>query len=108
VVFSTYFASEFVISKTALDFVRQYRIRNRKEPAAATALGYDGYVLALEAIQRAGSTDPRRIRDAIADTRGFVGVSGTVSLDENGDANKHAFIKTVKNGDFFYKAFLGL
>jgi branched-chain amino acid transport system substrate-binding protein len=107
-VFPSSYASEFVVSPEARFFVRHYRDQNRREPMAATAMGYDGYLLALDALRRAGSTDPRRIRDALADTRDFSGVAGTITLDANGDADKRVFVKTVKKGSFFYEAFLDL
>jgi branched-chain amino acid transport system substrate-binding protein len=102
-VFSTFFATEYAANPVAETFLKEYRARYNKEPASVTALGYDGYLLALDAIKRAGSTDPVKIRDAIAKTSGFVGAAGTVTLDANGDATKSAFIKTVQNGKFVFK-----
>jgi branched-chain amino acid transport system substrate-binding protein len=102
-VFSTFFASEVAATPAAETFLNEYRSRYNKEPAAVTALGYDGYLVALDAIQRAGSTDPLKIRDAIAATSGFIGATGTTTLDENGDATKSAFIKAVEGGKFVYR-----
>ncbi|MDR2484430.1 MAG: ABC transporter substrate-binding protein [Treponema sp.] len=102
-VFSTFFAAEYAANPVAETFLNEYRSRYNKEPASVTALGYDGYLLALDAITRAGSTEPVKIRDAIAKTSGFVGAAGTVTLDANGDATKSAFIKTVQNGKFVFK-----
>jgi branched-chain amino acid transport system substrate-binding protein len=87
----------------AASFLKEYRARYNKEPAAVTALGYDGYLVALDAIKRAGSTSPQAIRDAIAKTQGFVGAAGTVTLDANGDATKSAFLKVVKDGKFTFQ-----
>lgn len=70
--------------------------------APVTALGYDAYTLILDAIKRAGSTDSVAIRDALAETKGFQGSAGVITLDENGDAIKDAIIKTIKNGKFEY------
>lgn len=102
-VFSTFFASEYAGTPIAKTFLDEYRKRYNKEPAAVTALGYDGYLVALDAIKRAGSIEPQKIRDAIAVTQGFVGAAGTVTLDENGDATKSAFIKAVEGGKFVFK-----
>ncbi|MDR2185181.1 MAG: ABC transporter substrate-binding protein [Treponema sp.] len=102
-VFSTFFASEVAASPVAESFLKEYRARYNKDPAAVTALGYDGYLVALDAIKRAGSIEPQAIRDAIAKTEGFVGAAGTVTLDENGDATKSAFLKSVTGGKFTYK-----
>jgi branched-chain amino acid transport system substrate-binding protein len=102
-VFSTFFASEVATTAAAETFLKEYRSRYNKEPAAVTALGYDGYLVALDAIKRANSVEPAKIRDAIAQTKGFIGATGTTSLDANGDATKSAFIKGVEGGKFVYK-----
>lgn len=100
--FSTFFAIEGATSGVSKTFVDEYVKRYNKEPAAVTALGFDGYLVALDAIKRADSLDTVKIRDAIAATAGFEGAAGTVTLDKNGDATKSAFIKTVKGGKFSY------
>ncbi len=100
--FSTFFAVEGATSGMSKKFVDAYKAKYSKEPAAVTALGFDGYLVALDAITRADSLDTVKIRDAIAKTSGFEGAAGTVTLDANGDATKSAFIKTVKNGAFTY------
>jgi branched-chain amino acid transport system substrate-binding protein len=102
-VFSTFFASEYAGTAEAADFLKAYDAKYHKEPAAVTALGYDGYLVALDAIKRAGSLDPAKIRDAIASTSGFVGATGTVTLDANGDATKSAYIKKVDGGKFVFQ-----
>jgi branched-chain amino acid transport system substrate-binding protein len=103
-VFSTFFAAEHAANRAAETFLKEYRARyNNKDPAAVTVLGYDGYLLALDAIKRAGSVEAGKIREALAKTAGFVGAAGTVTLDANGDATKSAFIKTVQNGKFVFK-----
>ncbi|AKL93808.1 amino acid/amide ABC transporter substrate-binding protein, HAAT family [Clostridium aceticum] len=101
-VFSTFFTSETPITKESEFFLDAYRSKYGKEPAAVTALGYDAYILILDAIERAGTTDTVAIRDEIAKTTGFEGAAGVITLDANGDAVKSAVIKTVKNGEFVY------
>ena len=70
--------------------------------AAVSALGFDAYNVAVEAIKAAGSADPQAIAEALP---GVVvnGVTGSISFDENGDANKDmAYIKQANNetGEF--------
>jgi len=101
-VLSTFFTSEVPITKESEVFLEAYRNKYSKEPAAVTALGYDAYILILDAIERAGTADPVAIRDEIAKTEGFEGAAGIITLDENGDAVKDAVIKTVKDGEFVY------
>ena len=50
-----------------------------KKPDAFTALGYDAARLLMAAIKSAGSTEPDAVRDALARTTGFEGVTGTIS-----------------------------
>jgi len=100
--FSTFFAAEGATSGMPKIFVDAYNAKYNKEPAAVTALGFDGYLVAIDAIKRADSLDTVKIRDAIAATKGFEGAAGTVTLDANGDATKSAYIKTVKDGKFAF------
>jgi branched-chain amino acid transport system substrate-binding protein len=100
--FSTFFAVEGATSDAAKIFLDAYNKKYNKAPASVSALGFDGYRLALDAIKRADSLDTVKIRDAIAATSGFDGAAGSITLDANGDATKSAFIKTVKDGAFTF------
>lgn len=102
VVFSTFFDANAKLTDTTTEFLDAYNKKYNKEPAAVTALGYDAYLLALNAIERAGKVEPQAIRDALAVTKDFPGAAGKVTLDVNGDAVKPAVIKTVKDGKFTY------
>jgi branched-chain amino acid transport system substrate-binding protein len=57
----------------------------------------------VDAIKRAGSDDPKAIRDALAQTRDFPGITGTITLNENRDAIKSAVVLEVQGGKFLYK-----
>ncbi|MEG1584735.1 MAG: branched-chain amino acid ABC transporter substrate-binding protein, partial [Anaerovorax sp.] len=55
------------------------------------------------AIERAGATDGEAIKTALMETKDFEGVTGNLSFNEIGDANKDmAVIKTVKDGKFVF------
>jgi len=69
-----------------------------REPNANAALGYDSYVLILDAIRRAGSSEPRQIRDALAETRNVPTVTGITTLNEHGDAEKELAIMKIIDG----------
>jgi branched-chain amino acid transport system substrate-binding protein len=100
--FSTKFAPEFAESPEAQVFLREYRARNPgADPASVTALGYDGYLVALDAMRRAGNLQPDALRRALVDTR-VAGATGLTTFDVNGDAVKPAFIKEVRNGRFTF------
>ncbi|MHB0897605.1 MAG: ABC transporter substrate-binding protein, partial [Spirochaetales bacterium] len=102
VVFSTFFATEVPITETSKVFLDEYRKKYSKEPAAVTALGFDGYLVARAAIEKAGSLDKLKVRDAVAATKDFPGAAGMITFDAEGDAVKSAVIKTVKDGKFTY------
>ncbi|MFZ5354194.1 MAG: ABC transporter substrate-binding protein [Bacillota bacterium] len=101
-VFSSFSTPERSTTPEAKKFLEEYKKEYNKTPAAVTALGYDAYLLILDAIKRAGTVDSVKIRDEIAKTKDFVGCSGIITLDENGDAVRSADIKIVKGGKFDY------
>lgn len=101
-VFSTFFDADAPLTEETDVFLQAYRAKYNREPAAVTALGYDAYILILDAIERAGTTDGPALRDAIAATSGFPGAAGIITLNADGDAEKNAVIKTVKDGVFTY------
>lgn len=67
--------------------------------AAPTAMGYDAYFTALEAVKAAGSTDPAAINEALWNVD-YSGVSGEIKFDSTGDAEREvAYIKSVNTAD---------
>ncbi|MEW5723069.1 MAG: ABC transporter substrate-binding protein [Thermodesulfobacteriota bacterium] len=74
---------------------------------AHMALGYDTVFLVAEAIKRAGEPDRKKIRDALAETKNFLGVTGTITFDKNGDPIKGAVIMKIKNGRPFFEKAVG-
>ncbi len=67
--------------------------------AAVTAIGYDAYMTALEALKLAGSTDRAAVLEAMPNVS-FEGVTGLIEFDEIGDAKRDgAFIKTANTVD---------
>jgi len=102
-VMSAFFDNDAPLTPLSKVFVTEYQKKYGKLPSGTAVLGFDGYLLAIDAIKRANSTDPLKIRDAIAATKGFAGAAGVVNLDQNGDPIKSAVIKEVKNGKFVYK-----
>ena len=80
------------------NFVQEYRAKYGSIPDALAALWYDGARLMAQALRRAGSTNPEKIRDALAGTRDFEGVTGRISIDENRNAAKPGVILKIENG----------
>ncbi|MDO4322664.1 MAG: ABC transporter substrate-binding protein [Lachnospiraceae bacterium] len=64
--------------------------------AAVTAMGYDAYFTALEALKNAGSTDPAAVNEALWTTT-YTGVTGAIAFDDvNGDALRDtAYVKVA-------------
>ncbi|KAF0175693.1 MAG: branched-chain amino acid transport system substrate-binding protein [Limisphaerales bacterium] len=85
-------------------FVKKFKARwNGEVPDAMAALGYDSALVLADAIKRAGGTDGQKLRDALAATKDFVGVTGKTTLDAKRNATKPAVIIEVKDGKFVYK-----
>lgn len=84
------------------DFVAAYKARWNTDlaPDSNASLGYDSVLVLADAIKRAGSADRAAIRDALAATKAFPAVTGTITINEKRDASKNAVIVTVKNGTF--------
>ncbi len=63
-----------------LDFIAAYKQEYGKDPENAFApLGYDAIGLLASAIERAKSTEHKKVRDALAATRNFTAVTGEIS-----------------------------
>ena len=74
-----------------------------KDIPAVSALGYDAYLAVFKAIEAAGSIDGNAIREALTKLS-FTGVTGDISFNSDGDANKNAaYVKEVENGSFVFK-----
>jgi branched-chain amino acid transport system substrate-binding protein len=83
-------------SPKSMHFVATYQQQGAS--LSTEVLGYDAMCLMADAIHRAGTTNRIRIRDALAATRDFEGVSGRISFDENGDPVKPAVIMEIIDG----------
>jgi len=100
--YSTHFDASAVTTKAAEKFNKDFQAKYNRLPSAFAALGFDAFNMVIDAIKRAGSADPKAIRDALAVTKGYEGVTGIITLDLNGDAVKDAIIRKVENGEFKY------
>lgn len=78
-------------------FITKYREAYGEVPDALAALGYDAARLAADAIARVGSLDRPAIRYALATTRDFRGVTGTITMDEQHNPVKPAAVLRIRN-----------
>ncbi|MCB2227187.1 MAG: ABC transporter substrate-binding protein [Desulfarculaceae bacterium] len=105
--FTALFNPVSAANPTAAKFFKLYA-QARKEGkvgeamTAFHALGADSYLALIDAIERAGSTEGPKVRAALADTKGFPGVSGTINIGPDGDAVKSVTILKVAGGKFAY------
>lgn len=100
--YSTHYSAESPDPKVQ-EFVKKYRARfDDRVPDGMAALGYDAAYLLVDAIRRAGSTEPAAIRAALAETKNFDGITGRIDMDQNRNASKPAAILTIKSGQFTY------
>ncbi|WP_018132312.1 ABC transporter substrate-binding protein [Effusibacillus pohliae] len=81
-------------------FKKEY---NGETPDAMAVLGYDAMKMLADAIKRAGSTDPAKIKDALAATKDFKAATGSITLNENHDPVKSAVVLEYKDGKQVFK-----
>ena len=79
-------------------FVNDYKARYNTVPDALAATAYDAARIMFDAIKRAPSLDGQAIRDALAATKDFPGVTGTVTFNEQRDAVKPIVMIEIKDG----------
>ncbi|SEP40389.1 ABC transporter substrate-binding protein [Propionispora vibrioides] len=79
-------------------FVEAYKKEYNEAPSALAALGYDTALMLIDAIKRAGSDDPGKIRDALEKTKDLQVVTGVLTLDENHNPVKSAVVIEMKDG----------
>src|SRR5258705_7487281 len=79
-------------------FVNDYKARYNTVPDALAATAYDAANIMFDAIKRSSSLDGPAIRDALAATKNFPGVTGNVTFNENRDAVKPIVVIEIKDG----------
>ncbi|AEI64533.1 putative branched chain amino acid ABC transporter periplasmic amino acid-binding protein [Corallococcus macrosporus] len=83
-------------------FIADYKAAYGAVPDALAALGYDSARVAVAALERAKDLSGPAVRDAIAQTKDFPGVAGTVTLDAQRNAVKSAVVLKVEDGKTQY------
>jgi branched-chain amino acid transport system substrate-binding protein len=93
--FSNHYTTEST-DPTVVDFIKRYKEKyNGETPDGLAALGYDAARVLFEAMERAPDLKPSSIRDEIAKTAGFLGVTGKITMDKNRNASKPAVVVKV-------------
>jgi len=97
------FAPDHPTTARGQSFVQRYRERFHADANGLAALGYDSAMVMMDAIRRAGDTNPAHIRDAIAATRNFEGATGSISIDAQRNAVKGAVVLEVLANSFRFR-----
>lgn len=97
----SYFSDHYFVGDTrpvVQKFVTEFRKRHGKNPEATAALGYDALHIFANAARRAGSLDKKAIRDQIAATKDYEGVSGTITMGPDRNPIKPVAMIKIENG----------
>jgi branched-chain amino acid transport system substrate-binding protein len=93
--FSNHYTTESDNPKV-VDFIKRYREEYKgKTPDGLAALGYDAGQILIAAMERASELKPETIRNEIAKTKDFVGVTGQISINDQRNATKSAVVVQV-------------
>lgn len=84
-------------------FVESYKKEYGQTPDAFAALSYDATMMVIEAIKRANSAEPVKIKDELAKTKDYQAVSGLITFNETHDPIKSAVIIEMKDGNKTFK-----
>ncbi len=79
------------------NFIKNYKAKYGAVPDALAGLAYDSANLAIDAIERAKDMSPEAIRQAIEETKGFRGATGTITMDADHNPVKPADIIEIRN-----------
>lgn len=90
-------------------FVKDYKALHGSTPDAFAALAYDAIHVLADALRRSDGKRGQHLRDALAATHGFSGVTGSITLDADRNAsNKKLVIEEIRNGVLAYKGSAGI
>jgi branched-chain amino acid transport system substrate-binding protein len=99
-----YFANHFWIGSEdplVRKFVADYRAKYGVEPDAGAATAYDAARMLFDAFRRAKTTERSEVRDALAQTKDFRGVTGKITLDANRNARVPVYMLRIERGGKF-------
>lgn len=98
---NSYFSDHYFVGDTrpiVQKFVDQYVKRHGGKPEATAALGYDALYLWANAAKRANTLDKKAVRDQIAATKDYEGVSGTITMGPDRNPIKPVAMIKIENG----------
>lgn len=103
--YTTHYHPDAAQTDIAKVFVKKFEEKFGERPSALSALIFDAYLMILKAIEKANSTNPEDIANALRSIKDFKGVTGIITMGNDGNPIKTGIINMVKNGKFeFVKA----
>lgn len=90
-------------SPTVQKFIADYKAMFGAVPDGLAAMGYDAAMVLADAMKRAPTLSNEAIRDALAETKAYPGVTGKITIDKNRDAVKSAVVIEIKPSGFTFK-----
>jgi branched-chain amino acid transport system substrate-binding protein len=84
------------------DFVKKYKEKYNEVPDALAAMGYDAAKVAIDAMNRATDLSGPAIAKAVSETKGFEGVTGTITINEDHNAVKSAVVLGIDKNQAKY------
>ncbi|MCU0592269.1 MAG: ABC transporter substrate-binding protein [Desulfobacterales bacterium] len=84
------------------EFLKDYETRFKIQPDMVGASAYDAFMILCDGIQRAKSTGGKAVRDAIAATKDYNGLTGVIKGFNKGEVVKEVQVQQVKSGRFRY------
>lgn len=97
--FSNHYTTESTDPKT-MDFVKKFKAKFNEDADVMAALSYDATYMMAEAIKTAKAVTPEAIRDSLAAIKDFKGATGTITMDENRNAKKSAYVVQVEGTNY--------
>lgn len=98
VYFSNHYSSKDT-SPEVVKFANAFKAKYNKEPDGFNALGYDLVYFLADALKRAGAPDSVKVKEALASTKDFSGITGKLSVDSNHNPVKSITILEMKDGE---------
>jgi branched-chain amino acid transport system substrate-binding protein len=84
------------------EFLKEYETRFKIQPDMVGASAYDAFMILVDGIKRSGSTSGKAVRDAIAATKDYDGLTGVIKGFNKGEVVKEVQVQQVKGGRFRY------
>lgn len=101
----SYFSNHYSVeaeSPKIKAFVKSFKKTHNEVPDSLAALAYDAVYVMADAYKRAGKVDKEALRNALAGTKDFDGVTGRITINRERNANKSAVILQIKDGKYSY------